>query len=177
MTDLSDDRCSRSESGSPRRRRGPGTNPSKFHPVTAQQAWKVLAPKAAELTETVRTLPPAATGRHVVFEATLLPNYLASSYSPADMLSKSGLYVVGSRVARERLVTAKKVQEDEPTKTLLVAGRPDRVTAFAHFVTQPPSTADDKVWDRIRQFSDIGIARPRVNTVLERLDKEGTLRR
>lgn len=134
-----------------------GMNGSKFHPFTPEQAWENLAPKAEALLRNVTALRPEVCGRHVIFEATLLPNYLASSYFPADLLDRSDLYIVGSRIAQERHITAKKIKDDEETKTLLLAGKPDRVANFAKMVSRRPTEATAKTWDRIRQFSDISL--------------------
>ncbi len=138
----------------------PGMGGEKFHPVAIEKAWETLAPKGEAVLAGLATLKPDIRGEHVVFEATLLPNYLASSYSPGEMIDKSGLYVVGSRLARAKHVTKSKVKEDEPTKTLLLAGAPAHVQSFAQKLTQKPSTINEKAWEIFRRFCDVTLPPP-----------------
>lgn len=147
----------------------PGMGGDKFHPVTQEVAWATLAPKAEAVLSGLSVLDMGLRGQHVVFEATLRPNYLASSYFPAEVLDKSGLYVVGSRVAREKHITKTKVKESEPTKTLLLAGAPARVESFARQLTQKPTPTNEKAWDTFRRFSDVTLP-PRERVIVRRPD-------
>jgi hypothetical protein len=132
----------------------------KFHPVSLQRAWEKLTPKAELVLAELGRMPASSRGQHVVFETTLLPNYLASSYFPEEVISRSGLYVVGSRLARETHVTKNKVRGDQPTKTLLLAGAPAQVRSFARRLTEKPTMANERAWETFRRFADVSLPSP-----------------
>lgn len=133
----------------------------KFHPFSLDEAHRILSPQAEALRDGLDKLPAALRGRHVLFEATLHPNYLASSYYPAEVIEGMDLYVVGTRSERAPLKTAKREKPDEPTKTFIIAGEPDKVVAFAKVVETKPDAATKK-WEQLREFRDIGLPKPDV---------------
>ncbi|GMV16555.1 MAG: hypothetical protein AMXMBFR56_47790 [Polyangiaceae bacterium] len=138
----------------------------KFHPFTPDEAWAVLGPRAEALISGLELLAPETKGQHVVFEGTLLPNYLAPSYFPNGVLAADGLYVVGARAARAAKVTAKQELPDQATRTLLIAGSPQAARRFAQRMSTKPTTASMKVWDELRRFADVTL--PRRDSVIVR---------
>ncbi len=138
----------------------PARGGKKFHPQSADQAYEVLAPKARELERAISEMPVAARGGHVVFEATMLPNYLGTSYHPVALLSAADLYVVGSRSGSADLATPKKLLKQQPTRTLYVAGEPAKVQRFVDFIAAGPQ--DVAAWDNLRMFNDIALPSPSV---------------
>jgi hypothetical protein len=135
------------------RPRGPN---DKYHPVSIREAWQLLGPQASRLATGVDSMPDGARGKHVVFEATLLPNYLASTYFPGEVLDRSDVYVVGSRSARAAKKTKTKTEPDQATRTLILAGPPAAVKGFAARLTvEPGSAAAMKDWEQLRRFAAI----------------------
>lgn len=138
----------------------------KFHPVTTAEAHALLSPQANTMLKSLDLLPREVVGKHVVFEAKLYPHYLASSHFPADVLGAAGVYVVGARAARATKRTAKRVAEDQTTRTLLLAGNLGDVKRFARQVTEAPGWHNDKQWEELRRFSTVGL--PPIESVIVR---------
>jgi subtilase family protein len=134
--------------------RYPGDD-EKHHPSTIPQAQARLRPQAAALAAGVDGLPERLRGEHVVFEATLEPNYIANSYFPDATLMKEQLYVVGTRQTSTVYKTKKKKMDAAPTKTLLIAGQPDRVAHFARAVADVRNSTVD--WEEVREFSALNL--------------------
>ncbi|HYO54363.1 S8 family peptidase [Archangium sp.] len=105
-------------------------------------------------------MPKELRARHVVFEATLLPNYLAASHFPTALLDSHGLYPVGTRQAIGTLKTKKRAPKDAPTKTLLLAGEPERVLQFADAAMRQPVGEKDPIWGQLREFADLKLPTP-----------------
>ncbi|HEY3807179.1 MAG TPA: S8 family peptidase [Kofleriaceae bacterium] len=137
---------------------------NKFHPVTTAEAHALLAPQVNTMMRSLETLSPEVVGRHVVIEATLYPNYLAPSHFPAEVLKAAGVYVVGARAAYATKRTAKRVLEDQTTRTLLLAGAPAAVKRLAKQVSDAPSWHNEKQWEELRRFSAVGL--PPIESVI-----------
>ena len=142
-----------------------GGGGDKFHPLSIDESHALLAPQAERLAAELASMPAALRGRHVVVEATLHPNYLASSYMPDAVLRNNDLYLVGTRLSQGVLKTPKKELHDQPTKTLLLAGELRSVAAFAKSVGAPPWTRVDD-WDELREFSELSL--PQAHRVIVR---------
>jgi hypothetical protein len=127
----------------------------KFHPVGVDEAFATLGPQAIELLRGVLDMPAEKSGPHVVFEATLRPNYLASTYFPAKLLEQSGLYFAGARATRATKVTKTTSSDDALTKTLILAGKSVDVAKFAAMVATPPTGTTQPQWDEIRRFQEL----------------------
>ncbi len=136
----------------------------KFHPASIDDAHRALAPLAVEMGAAVEAMSSALRGRHVVFEATLHPNYLASSWFPLRLLESAGLQFVGARRALAPHSTPTRERLDQPTKTLLLAGSPRQVADFAGLVAAEPTDAAS--WEEIRRFRDLGL--PKAHRILLR---------
>lgn len=131
----------------------------KYHPYSAEQAHAMLTPLAEALAHDLVAIPEKLSARHVVFEATLHPNYLASSYFPGALLEKSDLYVVGVRRARGVLKTKASETPDQPTKTILLAGSRESVAGFADMVVTGPAR-QKREWEAVSRFSEFVVPRP-----------------
>ena len=79
-------------------------------------------------------LPEELIAAHCYFQMTLLPNYLAASYFPSQLLSAAGLIAVGSRASAGVHRTPKK-SEPATTKSLIVTGPLDSITSLEELVT------------------------------------------
>ena len=139
--------------------RGGGGGP-KFHPFTTEETFERLGPLARSIAEESEQLPDHLAGRHVVFELTLLPNYLATSYFPTELLAEHDLYSVGSRKARGVYRTKTNTKADEPTRTILVAGEKDSIGSLARTVEGGPSEQKKRVWEDLRRLDVISMPRP-----------------
>ena len=70
----------------------------KYEPQTVEQAQALLAPQIATAVREADALSPTLRARDRIYvEAKLLPNYLAASYFPAELLMHVGAAPVGSR--------------------------------------------------------------------------------
>lgn len=131
-------------------------------PYGFAHARELLQPQVEELRRGVSAMPRALRSEHVLFEATLLPNYLAGSHFPEALLRATDLYPVGARQATATYQTKKRRREDEPTKTLLLAGPPESVDALAALIASEVAHGEIKIWEQIREFGRIGLPDPRV---------------
>lgn len=137
--------------------RSPGGGP-KFHPVTIDEAYRALRPQALALAREVKALPEDVCGKHVVFEATIHPNYIANAYHPVSVLARSNFYVVGARRASAPYKTKAK-ETVAPTKSLLIAGERSGIASFAGLMSQPPDNGLVN-WNEAREFREIALPTP-----------------
>lgn len=74
-----------------------GGGGEKHEPQTVEQAQSILAPQVIAATDAVASLPSTLRARDRIYvEAKLLPNYLAASYFPTELLAHVGAAPVGS---------------------------------------------------------------------------------
>lgn len=131
--------------GEAARDRGGG---SKYHPQTLEQARTLLYPQVAAVRQSVNGLPDRLRGERIYVRATLLPNYLAGSYHPHDLRDAANLVVVGTRPAKGTRRQPQSVEEDVPTKTLLLAATEDSLDTLADLLKQEepdPKVAADLI--------------------------------
>ncbi len=140
----------------------PGTGGAgKYHPVAFRDAVTRLAPQVIEVERLSAALPTQLRGKRVIFEATLLPNYLAPSYFPAPVLEATGLRSVGSRRTTETYQTKRK-KETRTTKALLLSGTEGEVDELRRLLTQPEEILARGLRDAIVEFSEIHMPREEV---------------
>jgi len=94
----------------------------KEHPQTLDQALERLTPQLHQLRESVASTPPEMRGSRVIFEAKVLPNYLAGTYFPAKLFQIAKLDLVGVRVGHGEYRTKTSAGEERETKNYLLAG-------------------------------------------------------
>jgi len=94
----------------------------KYHPRSFAQAQQILLPQVTRLQQDVARTPSKLRGERVILEASVLPNYLANSYFPAELFRQADLVPVGTRAATAPYETAKHPPEERPTKAYLLAG-------------------------------------------------------
>jgi hypothetical protein len=136
-----------------------GGGPNKFHPFTVDEARARLLPMASELAERAGGMPRELRANQVVFQATLLPNYLANSYFPQVLLEAVGLRALGSRSATGVLETEKRRRENVRTKSLLLAGTDDALERLVQVIAGRDTTRTaTQAAETLRQFSDIRLA-------------------
>lgn len=128
----------------------------KFHPTTATEAALRLAPQLDELSLSFQAAPDRLHGSARYFQTTLLPNYLAASYFPSQLLRESGLVAVGSRAEVSTYDTSKQ-SAPATTKSLIVAGSTDSIRRLQELVArggQGPKSERD-AFEQLREISDV----------------------
>lgn len=135
--------------------RGPVGGGKKFHPYTPEASQLRLAPQARRLRESVGAIPQDRRGTHVIFQATLFPNYLAASYFPSELLAELELVPIGSRSDRATYITATRSQEDVLTKSLIVAGTDESLSALASLTEQGARTRSGRsAFEQLREIAE-----------------------
>ncbi len=130
------------------------------HPYGLDEARALLKPQVERLAEQVAAMPKELRAEHVVIEATILPNYLAASHFPDALLAATQLYPVGTRQTTAPYRTRKRHREEEPTKTLLLAGPVESIGRLARLVASPIQAGQVRLWGQIREFHQIGLPDP-----------------
>lgn len=131
-------------------------------PYDYVRARELLRPQLEALVGDVAAIPEERRVRHVIIEATVLPNYIAQSHFPSALLNRAEMYPVGTRQARSLYRTEHRERADEPTKTLLLAG-PDRgVDALVDFLEREPAVLGVRLWDQLRSLERVGLSDPEV---------------
>ena len=137
----------------------------KWHPRTIDQARQQLSPQLQALQQAVSDTPAALRGARVVFEATVLPNYLANSYFPAELFREADLVPVGTRASIGPYQTKTKTEEDRPTKSYLLAGDERSIARVADLLNAENARGGaGTARDRLRQFETVRL--PNVDEVL-----------
>lgn len=131
----------------------------KYHPMTAEAAASVLAPMITELTDHFSQMPNAALGTARYFQTTLLPNYLAASHFPAQLLAAAGLVAVGSRAAPGTYLTETK-SESTTTKSLIVAGPAEGPSRLSDLIEDSGTGGKSQrnAFEQLREISEIRMA-------------------
>ncbi|MBS1871558.1 MAG: S8 family peptidase [Actinobacteria bacterium] len=106
----------------------------KWHPRDFEEARRHLLPQVQGLQKAVADTPAELRGTRVVFEATVLPNYLANSYFPAELFREADLIPVGTRATEGLYATKTKKAESKPTKTFLLAGDERSLGRIGHLL-------------------------------------------
>src|SRR4051812_41774532 len=91
-------------------------------PQTFSEAQMRLMPRIADTAQALEAIPERLRARRLLFEATVLPNYLANSHFPGALFDEIGVVAVGTRTARGEYVTPSTVEEDAPAKTYVLSG-------------------------------------------------------
>ncbi|MEW2498125.1 S8 family peptidase [Streptomyces nodosus] len=132
----------------------------KFYPFSMAETRRILGPQAKSLRDLAVRIDPAMRSEHVVFEATLLPNFLANSYFPDRLVKLLGLTALGSRPATADLTLRTGTTPDVPTKSLIVAGDNASLNRLAAILSGGTlNRAEAAAAEELRQFSEIHLPR------------------
>lgn len=137
----------------------------KYEPQTVEAAQNLLIPQINETTQQVEALASRfrAKGR-VYVEAKLLPNYLAASYFPTELLSHIGATPVGSRADTGQYVTKTKSVKSQ-TRRLIFAVSDDGLRELRRLITHGGrNRTESQAFTQIRELSEISL--PRQSDVL-----------
>ncbi len=138
----------------------------KYEPQTVEAAQNLLIPQINEAAQQVEALAPRfrAEGR-VYVEAKLLPNYLAASYFPTELLSHVGATPVGSRADIGQYVTKTKSVKSQ-TRRLIFTVSDDGLLELRRLINQGGRNRTEiQAFTQIRELSEIAL--PRQSDVLK----------
>jgi len=137
----------------------------KFEPQTVAQAQSILAPQVIAASEAVALLPTRLRASDRVYlEAKLLPNYLAASYFPTELLAHVGASPVGSRADIGQYVTKAKSVEAR-TRRLIFTVSDQGLAELRRLITQGGrNRTEEQAFSQIRELSEIAL--PRESDVL-----------
>lgn len=139
--------------------KGPTGGGQKFHPYTPEESSLRLAPQARLLRESARAIPGDRRGTHIIFQATLLPNYLAASYFPSDLFAELDLVPIGSRSDRAPYMTATRSEEHVLTKSLIVAGTDESLDGLSSLTAQGARTRSGRsAFEQLREIAEIRLS-------------------
>jgi hypothetical protein len=145
-----------------------------------QEEWEVphkLGPPLQRMLKDAERLVRARDGR-IVVEARLMPNFLAASNWPGQLISDLGAIPVGSRLASTEWITRKSITPDVPTKTVLLSVDDDALSRLGEVIGKPTSAQRERglVMEAAR-FDDLRLAPPatifKAGTGEIRTDPEG----
>lgn len=137
----------------------------KYEPQTVEEAQEVLAPQVMAATQAVEDLPDELRARDYVYvEAKLLPNFLAASYFPTELLTLVGATPVGSRADVGKYVTRSK-SEKAQTRRIIFTVRDEGLHELRRLIIDGGhSRTEDQAFTQIRKLSEIAL--PRESDVL-----------
>lgn len=138
-------------------------------PQTFYEVGIRLRPRLDRLEEDLRALPDELRGPQLIFETSVLPNYLSTSSFPAALLSLMGVRRVGTRATLGTYVTNTRRDEDAPTKAYLVAGDEASVGRLRALLDGDEHSLTVGVRKDLLKLQDI--AAPTVDTVLNVRDE------
>lgn len=137
----------------------------KFEPQTVAQAQRILAPQVIATTEAVAALPTELRAHDRVYvEAKLLPNYLAASYFPTELLAHVGASPVGSRADFGQYVTRAKSVEAQ-TRRLIFTVSDSGLAELRRLITEGGrNRTEEQAFSQIREINEVAL--PRESDVL-----------
>lgn len=131
---------------------------TKFHPRDREQARTILLPQVQLLAQRAAEIPDALRGSRVVFEAKVLPNYLADSYFPAALFAEAGIVSIGAKASRGTLITKTRAKDGEPTRTFFLAGTdgaPEKLAALLSETRVSGSKRAERARELLTHFDEI----------------------
>ena len=138
-------------------RSGGGT---KYEPQTVEQAQRILGPQIQSVAEAVGAFKEELRAPDRVYiEAKLLPNYLAPSYFPTELLTYVGASPVGSRADVGKYITKTK-SVDAQTRRLVFAISDNGLEKLRKLIMVGGNNrTEEQAFKQIREFSEIALPR------------------
>lgn len=131
----------------------------KFHPQSFEEARDTLRPQIEALRDKAEETPEELRGSRIVFEATLLPNYLANSYFPTALLDQADLVPIGTRLAHAPYRTQAGEREEAPTKALILAASDSSLNRLASIFDAPSASIGRSLREAIQEFASFSAPR------------------
>jgi len=133
---------------------------AKYHPFDVAETRERLGTELRDLAQTATQMPAPLRGERVAFQLTLLPNYLSSSYFPAELLDATDLSLIGTRGDRARYRT-RTMDETRSTTSLIVAGTERSLEQLERLASQVSQREDAPAEARqLREMAQIRLSRP-----------------
>lgn len=149
-----------------------GGGSSGHDPQSPHEAQARFRDRALSIASEIRDRTPAQLGSsgRVVVEMQVLPNYLAASNTPTDLIGETGLAIVGTRPARGEYRTAKTSDPDREAKVYLLAGRPQEATALTTLIAGEP--VPSKGFEDLKQLDGLTLGGPETVMAFRDVDVE-----
>ncbi|NDO78946.1 S8 family serine peptidase [Kocuria indica] len=150
-----------------------GGGGDKHEPQTIEQAREILLPQVTATAEAVAQMPQGLRAKDRVYvEAKLLPNYLAASYFPGELLAHVGASPVGSRADVGRYVTKSKSVEAQ-TRRLIFTVTDDGLSRLQQLIANGGGNrTEQQAFSQIKELDEISL--PRESDVLKAPDPSET---
>ncbi len=143
---------------------GSSNSPQSFYEVGVR-----LRPRIRQVRQQLAELPDRLRGPRLIFEASVLPNYLATSSFPGALLSVMGVQRVGTRAETGTYVTKTRREENAPTKAYLVSGHVEALSRLEQLLEATEGDLSRGVLEDVVKLQDI--AAPNPVTVLNRANE------
>lgn len=132
----------------------------KYEPQTVEQAQGLLAPQITAAVQAAETLPSTLRAQDRIYvEAKLLPNYLAASYFPTELLAHVGAAPVGSRADIGQYVTKARSVTSQ-TRRLIFTVSDSGLRELQRLINNGGRTrTEDQAFTQIRELSEIALPR------------------
>lgn len=138
----------------------PSGGGDKYEPQTATAARAILLPMIRTAIQTTSRLTASLRGERLYVEARLLPNFLAPSHFPGDLLRQIGAVPVGSR-ADHGLLKTEKQSYDAVTRRLILAVDEQGLETLERLVDGTGSNRTEKqAFEEIRRLDRFSVASP-----------------
>ncbi|WP_159701465.1 S8 family peptidase [Arthrobacter sp. 18067] len=136
----------------------PAGGGDKFEPQTAVQARAILLPQIRSVREEVAALDnQLRVPGHTFIEAKLLPNYLAASSFPGQLINKLGAMPVGSR-AEEGLYVTATTSKNAITRRLVLSVPDDSLAELEHLIeSQGTNRSERAAFEEIRKLDELSL--------------------
>lgn len=152
----------------------PSGGGDKYEPRTAAQARTILLPMIRAAIQTTNQLTDSLRGERLYVEARLLPNFLAPSHFPDDLLRQIGAVPVGSRADSAALKTTKK-SSVAVTRRLILSVDEEGLQTLERLVDGTGiNRTERQAFEEINRLDRFSVASP-TEVILGRPNKEGEI--
>ena len=130
----------------------------KNYPRTFKQAQELLIPQLEGLIENVKRIPEKNRVNEIVFTTELLPDFLAKSYFPHDLFSKSSVKFVGSRAINVPVTPERKKKrklqgcDEENARVLFLSGTDESISEILAKIKKPQTKIIEENFRRLNSF-------------------------
>lgn len=134
----------------------------KFHPWTVEEARASIRPQIIALEAEVRDIPDSLRGDRLVFEATVVPNYIAASYFPVQLFDEADLVLLGSRPSVATYRTEGGGERLQPTKALILGGSSNSLAVLDRLASEDhPSRREGRLQEGFQRLEDLRLPQPK----------------
>ena len=127
----------------------------KSYPFTLGEQQTLLQPQMETLLAETASLTDEQRVGHVVFEATVYPNFLGNAYYPAALFDSLGITTLGSKLGIAPHKTPSTTAPDHPTKTLILAADDEGLQGLSSVIETPSRLSATAARQAIQMFSEL----------------------